>query len=147
MSAVSQLAFWKTYFTPERYSHALIPDQTDKVAIVTGANSGLGYATAVALAGSGAHVFMACRSRERAVTAIERAKEDIRQLYPQRSQEPKIEFLKLDLNDLKQTKSAAVEFLERGLPLHLLICNAGIMAPFALSADGIEQAFAVNHMG
>ncbi|KAG0268476.1 hypothetical protein BGZ95_002442 [Linnemannia exigua] len=147
MSSMKQLAYWKTYFTPNRYSHDLIPDQTGKVAIVTGANTGLGYATMVALAGHGAHVFLACRSEERALNAIEKAKQEIKGKYPQ-APAPNLEFLELDLNDMNKCKKAADEFLSKGLPLHLLVNNSGIMTtPFALSADGIEQQFAVNHLG
>lgn len=147
MSSMTQLAYWKTYFTPNRYSNDLIPSQTGKVAIVTGANTGLGHATMVALAGHGAHVFLACRSEERALQAIEKAKQEIKEKYP-RAQAPNLEFLELDLNDMNKCKKAANEFLSKGLPLHLLVNNSGIMTtPFALSADGIEQQFAVNHMG
>ncbi|KAK3838223.1 MAG: hypothetical protein J3R72DRAFT_402518 [Linnemannia gamsii] len=147
MSSMTQLAYWKTYFTPNRYSNDLIPTQTGKVAIVTGANTGLGYATMVALAGHGAHVILACRSKERALDAIEKAKQDIKEKYPQ-ALAPNLEFLELDLNDMSKCKKAAEEFLSKGLPLHLLVNNSGIMTtPFALSADGIEQQFAVNHMG
>ncbi|KAF9342947.1 hypothetical protein BGX26_006526 [Mortierella sp. AD094] len=147
MSSMKQLAYWKTYFTPNRYSNDLIPDQTGKVAIVTGANTGLGYATMVALAGHGAHVFLACRSEERALLAVEKAKQEIKEKYPL-APAPNLEFLELDLNDMSKCKKAANEFLNKGLPLHLLVNNSGIMTtPFALSADGIEQQFAVNHMG
>ncbi|KAF9199779.1 hypothetical protein BGZ49_010063 [Haplosporangium sp. Z 27] len=147
MSSMKQLAYWKTYFTPNRYSNDLIPDQTGKVAIVTGANTGLGYATMVALAGHGAHVFLACRSEERTLDAIEKAKQEIKEKYPQ-APAPNLEFLELDLNDMNKCKKAANEFLNKGLPLHILVNNSGIMTtPFALSADGIEQQFAVNHMG
>jgi len=146
-SSVTQLSFWKTFFTPRRYSDELIPDQTGKVAIVTGANTGLGYATTIALAGHGAHVFLACRSKDRALAAIEKAKKEIKEKYP-RAAAPKLEFLELDLNDMNKARKAAKEFLSKGLPLHLLVNNSGIMTtPFALSADGIEQQFAVNHMG
>lgn len=146
---LSQLAFWKTYFTPDRYSIAQIPDLTGKVAIVTGANTGLGYATTVALAGRGAHVFMACRSQKRALAAIDSAILEIRSKYPLLTGEPKLEFLELDLMDLNKTKLAAKEFLKTGLPLHILVNNAGIqvLVPSELSADGIESKFAVNHMG
>ncbi|KAF9128892.1 hypothetical protein BGX30_014149 [Mortierella sp. GBA39] len=147
MSSMKQLAYWKTYFTPNRYSNDLIPDQTGKVAIVTGANTGLGYATMVALASHGAHVFLACRSEERALHAMEKATQEIKEKYP-RAPAPNLEFLELDLNDMSKCKKAADEFLNKGLPLHLLVNNSGIMTtPFALSADGIEQQFAVNHMG
>jgi len=146
LSSFSQLQWWKTFFTPNRYSYDQIPDQTGKVAIVTGANTGLGYATMVALAGHGAHVFLACRSQKRALEAIERAKKEIKESYPYTTS-PKLEFLELDLNDMNKTRKAADEFLSRGLPLHLLVNNAGLICPFQLSADGIEKQFAVTHLG
>ncbi|KAF9132465.1 hypothetical protein BGW39_000102 [Mortierella sp. 14UC] len=142
----TQLAFWKTFVTPNRYSHDQIPNLAGKIAIVTGANTGLGYATTVALATHSAHVFLACRSKQRAEDAIERAKAEIK-TYPA-ALAPQLEFLELDLNDMNKSRQAALEFLEKGLPLHILINNSGIMiVPFALSADGIETQFAVNHMG
>ncbi|KAF9930590.1 hypothetical protein FBU30_000293 [Linnemannia zychae] len=148
MSFTTQLAFWKTFLTPNHYSYDDIPNLTGKVAIVTGANAGLGYATAVGLASHGAHVIMACRSAERANEAIEKAKAEIKATYPNAPAEPKLEFLELDLNDLTKCHLAAVEFLKKDLPLHILVNNAGIMmVPFAVSADGIETQFAVNHMG
>ncbi|KAG0364844.1 hypothetical protein BC939DRAFT_418123 [Gamsiella multidivaricata] len=147
MNSFRQPKFWKTYFTPNRYSYDQIPDLTGKVAIVTGANTGIGYATTVGLAGQGAHVILACRSKERAMAAIERAKKEIKEKYPN-APKPRLEFLDLDLNDMRKCRDAAKSFLERGLPLHILICNSGIMvSPFELSADGIETQFAVNHMG
>lgn len=147
MNNVTQLAFWKHLLTPNNYSYSKIPDLANKVAIVTGANSGLGYATTVALAAKGAHVFLACRSQQRAEDAIERAKAEIKETYPDAA-EPKLEFLELDLNDLKKSREAARTFANKGLPLHILVNNSGIMAtPFELSADGIETQFAVNHLG
>ncbi|KAG0364845.1 hypothetical protein BC939DRAFT_498047 [Gamsiella multidivaricata] len=146
-NSLTQLQWWKTLITPVQFSHEQIPDLSGKVAIVTGANSGLGYATTVSLAAHGAHVFLACRNEERATEAIAKARKEIKETYPN-SPEPKLEFLELDLNDMRKTRDAANEFLDRGLPLHILVCNSGIMAiPFALSADGIESQFAVNHMG
>ncbi|KAG0224205.1 hypothetical protein BGX31_008156 [Mortierella sp. GBA43] len=142
----TQLQFWKTYFTPNRYSHDLIPSLTGQVAIVTGANTGLGYATMVALAANGAHVFAACRSEQRAADAIERATKEIKDKNP--DAEPKMEFLELDLNDMAKCQQSANAFLKKNLPIHMLVLNSGIMfVPFALSADGIETQFAVNHMG
>lgn len=134
------------FFKRKDFSYDQIPDQTGKVAIVTGANTGLGYATTVALASRGAHVFLACRSRERAFAAIEKAKQEIEDTDP--TIVLKLEFLELDLNDMNKTRASAEAFLAKGLPLHLLVNNSGIAnTPFALSADGIEQQFAVNHMG
>ncbi|KAF9148837.1 hypothetical protein BG015_009414 [Linnemannia schmuckeri] len=146
-NSFTQLAWWKTLLTPNGYSHNKIPDLTGKVAIVTGANSGLGYATTVALAAHGARVFLACRSKERAQEAIENARAEIKAKYPN-APTPQLEFLELDLNDMTKSSQAAQDFLKKGLPLHILINNSGIMnCPFALSADGIETQFAVNHMG
>lgn len=147
MSPFSQFAYWKSFFHGDRYSHDQIPDLTGKVAIVTGANSGLGYATTVALAAHGAHVFLACRNQGRAQEAIDRAKEEIKLKYPN-APTPQLEFLELDMNDMNKTRQASQEFLRKRLPLHILVNNSGIAGgPLGLSADGIESEFAVNHMG
>ncbi|KAF9950172.1 hypothetical protein BGZ72_008138 [Mortierella alpina] len=141
-------AFWKTLVQRPKYTEKDIPDLSGKVAVITGANTGLGYATMVALASHGAHVILACRSEAKALEAIERAKLDIKKKNPLLKSDPKLEFLALDLNDMNKCHQAAKAFLEKGLPLHILVNNGGIMtSPFALSADGIEQQFAVNHMG
>ncbi|KAF9906125.1 hypothetical protein EC991_000921 [Linnemannia zychae] len=150
MSPYSQLAYWKSFFHGDGYSHDQIPDLTGKVAIVTGANSGLGYATTLALALHGAHVFLACRSQERALTAIERVKEEVKATYPERfaTTEPRMEFLELDLGDMNKTRQAAKEFLKKGLPLHILVNNSGIVGgTLELTSDGVESEFGVNHMG
>ncbi|KAF9317097.1 hypothetical protein BG003_001209 [Podila horticola] len=147
MSYLKKSAFWKTYFTGARYSNDQIPDLSGKVAVVTGANTGLGYATMVALGAHGAHVIAACRSEQRATEAIERAKQEIKTKYPS-APEPNLEFLQLDLNDINNCAQAAKNFLSKNLPLHILVNNSGIMnTPYALSADVIEQHFAVNHVG
>ncbi|KAG0251008.1 hypothetical protein BG011_007908, partial [Mortierella polycephala] len=141
-------SYWKTLVQRARFSYDDIPDLTGKVAIVTGANTGLGYATTIALASHGVHVILACRSEAKAMEAIEKAKVDVKKMNPMIKGDPKLEFLSLDLNDMNSCHRAAKQFLEKGLPLHLLVNNGGIMtSPFALSADGIEQQFAVNHMG
>jgi retinol dehydrogenase 12 len=144
-------------YTKTGYSAEQIPDLTGKVAIVTGGNSGIGYETCLELARKNARVFMASRSKERATEAIEKIKAEIGK---------EVEFIQLDLQDLKQVKSAAEEFLNKGLPLSLLVNNAGshttlstfhflsesvylgIMAcPFAVTKDGIETQFGTNHVG
>ncbi|KAG0045187.1 hypothetical protein BGZ83_009573 [Gryganskiella cystojenkinii] len=147
MNIFSQPQFWKTFVTPHRYSHDQIPDLTGKVAIVTGANTGLGYSTTVALAGHGAHVFLTCRNVNKALAAIDRAKGEIKEKYPHITSEPKLEFLELDLNDINKSKQAARTFLQRELPLHILVNNSGTVGSFSLSADGIEKLFAVNYLG
>ncbi|KAF9092037.1 hypothetical protein BGX23_004677 [Mortierella sp. AD031] len=144
----AQLAFWKTYFTPDRFSIDQMPDLTGKVAIVTGANSGLGYYAMVGLAAHGAHVFLACRSQKRAQQAIEKARAEIKTKYPNAPAAPQLEFLELDLGDMNKTHQAAQEFLKKGLPLHILINNAGlIIVPYEQTIDGIENQFGVNHVG
>lgn len=146
MSFFKKSAFWKAVFKRPHYSYDSIPDLSSKVALVTGANTGLGYATMVALASHGAHVVAACRSEQRAMKAIEKAKQEIKTKNP--SAAPKIEFLQLDLNDINSSAQAAKNFLSMGLPLHILVNNGGIATtPFALSADGIEQQLAINHVG
>ncbi|KAF9201410.1 hypothetical protein BGZ49_008334 [Haplosporangium sp. Z 27] len=151
-NVVFNAAYWKSFTQKSKFIEEDIPDLTGKVAIVTGANSGLGYATTVALASRGAHVFLACRSQPRALEAIQKAKAEIKKRQDENpllgDKEPNLDFLALDLDDMKKCHHAAQQFLARGLPLHILINNGGIMtSPFALSTDGIEQQFAVNHMG
>lgn len=116
-----------------------IPDMTGKVAIVTGANTGIGRICAQELAKKGAHVFLACRTESKAMPVIEEIKKT--------SGNEKVEFLALDLLSLKSVKQAADDFKSRNLPLHLLLNNAGVMAcPFSTSVDGIESQFATNHV-
>ncbi|RKO89695.1 hypothetical protein BDK51DRAFT_35306 [Blyttiomyces helicus] len=122
------------------FTRDAIPDLSGKVAIVTGANTGVGYATALELARKNATVFMACRSEERAAPAVEKVRAE--------TGNKNVHFLKLDLQNLKQSREAAKGFLSLGLGLHILVNNAGIMAcPFALTSDGIESQFATNHLG
>jgi len=117
-----------------------IPDLSGKVALVTGGNTGIGYVVCRELARKKAHVVMACRSEEKAKAAIKAIKEE--------THNDQLEFLQLDLSDLHNVKAAADNFLSRGLPLHILINNAGIgSAPFTLTKDGIESTMAINHVG
>lgn len=116
-----------------------IPDLTGLTAIVTGGNAGIGYETCLALAKKNATVYMASRSKDRAEAAIALILKDTGK---------KVNFLSLDLQDLKQVKAASDSFLKLGIPLDILINNAGIMAcPFELTKDGIESQFATNHVG
>jgi len=117
-----------------------IGDLSGKVAIVTGANSGIGKVTSLELARKGCHVIMACRSKEKALPEVEEIKKI--------TKNDKVEFMKLDLNSLEAVRGFSEEFISKNLPLHMLINNAGIMyPPFQLSADGIESQFATNHVG
>jgi NAD(P)-dependent dehydrogenase (short-subunit alcohol dehydrogenase family) len=123
-----------------QWTPAEIPSQAGKVAIVTGANSGLGYFTARELARKGAQVIMACRSREK----TEPAMDDIRKAVP----EAKLDFIPLDLADLKSIRDFAQAFPAKFPKLDLLCNNAGVMAlPYRKTADGFEMQIGTNHLG
>jgi len=112
---------------------------TSKVALVTGANSGLGRVTAAELAKRGFRVFAACRSEERVKSLLD----EVRAANGRDS----IEFLSLDLGDFASVRRCAEAFLARDLPLHLLINNAGLAGARGLTPSGFELAFGVNHLG
>lgn len=115
-------------------------DGSALTAIVTGASSGIGAETARVLALRGVHVIMGVRN----ISAGEQVKEMIIKDVPQ----AKIDALELDLSSLASVRNFASNYNSLGLPLNLLINNAGIMAtPFALSKDKIELQFATNHVG
>lgn len=120
----------------KKWTLADMPDQSGKVAIVTGANSGLGFASANALAQKGAEVVFACRSKER-------GQEALRYIPVKQAQ-----LMLLDLADLRSVKAFAEEFLGTYSRLDLLLNNAGIMAtPYGTTADGFEKQIGVNHLG
>ncbi|WP_103501400.1 MULTISPECIES: oxidoreductase [unclassified Streptomyces] len=115
-----------------------IPDLTGRTAVVTGANSGLGYVTARELARHGARVVLACRDPERGEIALARMDGEV--------PEARLELRALDLADLASVRAFAEAWgADR---LDLLINNAGLMAvPLARTADGFESQFGVNHLG
>ncbi|KUN72693.1 short-chain dehydrogenase [Streptomyces canus] len=115
-----------------------IPDQSGRVAVVTGANSGIGYATARELARRGARVLLACRSEARGAGAGERLVAEV--------PEAEVQFARLDLGDLSSVRQFAAAYpYDR---LDLLINNAGVMAlPYGTTADGFETQFGTNHLG
>ena len=116
-----------------------IPNLTGKTALITGANSGLGYYTAKALAEKNAHVVIACRSLEKSNQTIKKLKG----LNPEGIFTP----LELDLSDLKNIVEVQSKIFDNFENLDLLINNAGIMhPPKTLSAQGYEIQFAVNHL-
>jgi len=116
-----------------------IPNLMGKTALITGANSGLGYYTAKALAEKNAHVVIACRSLEKANQTIKKLKG----LNPEGMFTP----LELDLSDLKNVVEVQSKIFDDFENLDLLINNAGIMhPPKTLSAQGYEIQFAVNHL-
>jgi NAD(P)-dependent dehydrogenase (short-subunit alcohol dehydrogenase family) len=121
------------------WTSAQIPALTGKVALVTGANSGLGFESARALARHGAHVIMACRDPGRAAQAASA----IRAETPSAS----LEQVSLDLMSLRSVEAAANTVLARSKRLDVLLNNAGIMAmPYTKTEDGFESQFGTNHL-
>ncbi len=117
-----------------------MPDLTGKVAIVTGANSGIGLEAALALARKGAHVVIASRNLQK----CDEAAAQIRAQTPACA----LEIIRLDLADLASVRGFAGAFREGHDHLHLLINNAGVMAiPYRKTADGFEMQFGTNHLG
>ncbi len=117
-----------------------MPDQTGKVAIVTGANSGLGFETVRGLARKNAQVVMACRDLKKGGAALQK----IRQEFPA----AKIELIQLDLADLDSVHSFVDTFKQRYDWLNILCNNAGIMAiPLRKTKQGFEMQFGTNHLG
>ncbi|XP_064399277.1 retinol dehydrogenase 12-like isoform X2 [Halichondria panicea] len=115
-------------------------DQSGKVAIVTGGNTGIGYELVKGLAEMGATTIMASRSEERAMAAIAKIKESS-------DKDLKIEFMHLDLASFQATKDFVRAFKEKNLPLHILINNAAVAAvPFSRTDDGMEMQYQVNHL-
>lgn len=112
---------------------------TGQTFLVTGANTGIGRATAADLARRGGRVYLACRSRPKgeaaaAGIAAETGSEEVG-------------FLPLDLGDLTSVRACARGFLDRGEPLDVLINNAGVGGTPGLTRDGFELVFGVNHLG
>jgi NAD(P)-dependent dehydrogenase (short-subunit alcohol dehydrogenase family) len=112
-----------------------IPDQTGRTIVVTGANSGLGYETARALAAHGGRVIMAVRDEEKGRAAQATVTGDT-------------EVARLDLADLDSVRAFAGRLADLGRPVDVLINNAGIMMPpRSLTKDGFESQFGANHLG
>jgi NAD(P)-dependent dehydrogenase (short-subunit alcohol dehydrogenase family) len=117
-----------------------IPDLTDKVVIVTGANSGIGFAASLDLARKGAHTILACRSADKGRAALAALQAEI----PDAS----ADLMQLDLASLGSVRGFAEEFRSRHDRLDVLANNAGIMmVPYGLTDDGFESQFGVNHLG
>jgi NAD(P)-dependent dehydrogenase (short-subunit alcohol dehydrogenase family) len=121
------------------WTPADIPDQHGRVAVVTGANGGLGLETARALAAKGAHVLMAARNQEKAAAAVA----EIRATVPDAS----LELVALDLGSQASVRSAAEALLGQDR-IDLLVNNAGVMGiPERTTVDGFEMQFGVDHLG
>ena len=122
------------------WSLADIPPLGGKVALVTGANSGLGRVVARELGAAGAGVFVACRDPQRGRNALE----ELQHMEPQAS----FELVELDLASLSSVREASAAVHERTGQLDILVNNAGVMAPPRLETeDGFELQLATNHLG
>jgi NAD(P)-dependent dehydrogenase (short-subunit alcohol dehydrogenase family) len=118
-----------------------IPPQTGKVAVVTGANSGIGLEAARRLAGAGADVVLAVRNPTKGAAAVD----DIRASHPG----AKVSAEALDLSSLASVRDFALTMAGRDRPIDILVNNAGIMAvpKRAVTADGFELQLGTNHLG
>ena len=117
-----------------------IPDQGGRVAVVTGATSGLGLETAVGLASAGAHVVLTARSPARGQAALDRLRAEV--------PEATAEVAELDLTRLASVRAFADRLADRHPRLDLLVNNAGVMAtPLERTADGFELQIGTNHLG
>lgn len=122
------------------YTTASIPDLHGRVAVVTGANGGLGLSTAKAFAGAGAHVVMAARDQAKAASA----RDEILTAVPTAS----LEVVELDLASLASVEQGARSVLSSHEEIHVLVNNAGLMAmPERATVDGFEMQLGVNHLG
>ena len=122
------------------WTTADIPDQSGRVAVVTGSNTGLGLATAEALAGAGAEVVLAIRNIDKG----DAARSQILESHPDAA----IHLQSLDLGSLDSVRGAADQILERHDHLDLLINNAGVMyTQWQTTSDGFEFQMGVNHLG
>jgi NAD(P)-dependent dehydrogenase (short-subunit alcohol dehydrogenase family) len=118
-----------------------IPTQTGKTALVTGANSGIGYQAALELARHGAHVLLGCRNAAKGLAALERLQRE--------ALGASAEVVELDMASLASIRAFASGFAARGIAMDLLINNAGVMAlpKREITVDGYERQFGTNHLG
>lgn len=136
MAPINIFPFWN----PPTWNLDAVLPQPGKVAIVTGANSGIGYEVALQLAKKEIEVVMACRNFKKAVQA--------RDKILRRNRGAKLEILDLDLADLGSVRMFAQRIHSKKEKIDLLINNAGIMmTPYGTSGDGFELQLATNYLG
>lgn len=123
-----------------KWSIDQVPSQLGRVAIVTGANSGIGYEVALGLVKKDVEVILACRNIQKA----EEAKAKILHVHPEAQLKP----MMVDLSSLNEVRKFADQFQKHYGKLDLLINNAGIMmSPYKVTEDGFENQFATNYIG
>ena len=126
--------------TNEKWTEADITDQSGRVCVVTGANSGLGLETALALAAHGAWVVLAVRNLDKGAEAIAHIR--------RRAPHADLHLQRLDLSSLDSIRSAARELRDNTDRIDLLINNAGVMyTPRQQTTDGFELQLGTNHIG
>ncbi|XP_007246763.3 dehydrogenase/reductase SDR family member on chromosome X isoform X1 [Astyanax mexicanus] len=118
----------------------VLPSKSGRVAIVTGGARGMGYETSRHLASLGMHVVIAGNEEDEGLVAVKKIQEQTGQR--------KVEFMYLDLASLKSVRQFVQRFKARGLPLHVLVNNAGVMlVPERKTEDGFELHFGLNYLG
>jgi NAD(P)-dependent dehydrogenase (short-subunit alcohol dehydrogenase family) len=123
-----------------KWTSANIPDQTGRTAVITGANTGLGYETAAALAAKGANVVLAVRNLDKGKDAAHRIEQSTPGAH--------VTLQQLDLTSLDSINAAAGELRDKYDTIDLLINNAGVMwTPKSTTKDGFELQFGTNHLG
>jgi NAD(P)-dependent dehydrogenase (short-subunit alcohol dehydrogenase family) len=124
-----------------KWTAADVPDQSGRLAIVTGANSGLGFDTAAVLADKGAHVVLAVRNVDKGNDAVNRIKA--------KSPDAVVAVQELDLTSLESVRKAAEQLRADHPRIDLLINNAGVMyvPTRETTKDGFEMQFGTNHLG
>lgn len=128
----------RSYITNGRYTNATARID-GKIVIITGANTGLGKATAIELAKRGGKIYLACRSEERGIAALNEIKEA--------SGSDSLYFMQLDLASLDSIREFCKKFHETETRLDILINNAGLLSPLERTKDGFELNMGVNHLG
>ncbi|MHA3023834.1 SDR family NAD(P)-dependent oxidoreductase [Mycobacterium sp. BMJ-28] len=127
-------------FFGERWTETDVPDQSGRIAIVTGANTGLGFETARVLAARGARVVIAARDTAKGEAAAAR--------ITTASRDAEVSVQPLDLGSLDSVRTAAEQLRSQFDKIDLLINNAGVMyPPKQTTADGFELQFGTNHLG
>ncbi len=123
-----------------KWSTDIMPDLSDKVIIVTGANSGIGFEASKVFAAKGAKVILACRNLAKGQSALV----DIKQALP----DVNAKLIQLDLSRQASVREFVKVFKENYDHLDILVNNAGIMmTPYSTTEDGFESQLATNHLG
>jgi len=123
-----------------KWTEKNLPDLTGKTIIITGANSGTGFAATKFMSAKGATIIMACRNPDKANKALQSIKKD--------NAEAKLDFIQLDLGSLASIRQFSEEFKKKYGSLDILINNAGMsQTPDIKTEDGFEMQIGVNHLG